>query len=155
MSRRQRERREVAEFSLFAGDRPRPPKGEYTNRAIARIIFRMEIAMQADTPFELGDRLIALCPDKRATSIALNERATAPVDWIAGIVLATDDQAVHAHYWERHPELAGDEVLYLLEGRLSITLVTEGGSRSPTPSWAASPRRSGTRASSSPSSRSS
>ena len=82
--------------------------------------------MQADMPFELRGRLIALGADKHAKGIALPERATSDADWIAGSYLVADDHAVHADYWERHP--AGDEALYLVEGRLAITLAREGGS---------------------------
>ena len=80
--------------------------------------------MQADMPFDLRDRLIALGADKRAASIPLNQRANSAADWIAGTVVALDDQAVHADCWESHP--AGDETLYLVDGRLTITLAREG-----------------------------
>ena len=80
--------------------------------------------MHADIPFNFRDRLIALRADKRAASIPLNERAKSAADWIVGTVVAMDDQAIHAEYWERHP--TGDETLYLLEGHLEITLAKEG-----------------------------
>lgn len=81
-------------------------------------------AMAADTPFDPCGKLIALGVDKRVSNIPLSTRAECAAEWIAGTVVAADGRAVHADYWERHPE--GDETLYLLEGRVAITLAQHG-----------------------------
>ena len=80
--------------------------------------------MRTDQPFDLSDGLVALGVDRRACRIHPSERPTTTADWILGAVIAAEDSAVHADYWERHP--AGDEILHLLSGRLSVTLAPEG-----------------------------
>ena len=55
-----------------------------------------------------------------------------PFDWrgkvddncMYGIIDVHDDYSVHADHWEYHP--AGDEILYVLEGRLLATVDRDG-----------------------------
>lgn len=79
--------------------------------------------MNAEIPFKLLGRLIAIGPNKLAKSIPLSFRTKPESDWIVGSVAATDDKSVHADYWERHP--TGDEVLYLFEGHIEIIVCME------------------------------
>ncbi|WP_162818241.1 cupin domain-containing protein [Aquirhabdus parva] len=72
---------------------------------------------------DFHSQLIALGTDKRASTLSWNMLARVAPDWVVGIVTAANDQAVHAEIWERHP--AGDEILYLIEGRLLLTLLLE------------------------------
>ncbi|RZT39410.1 cupin domain-containing protein [Cupriavidus agavae] len=75
---------------------------------------------QDTTPRRIEDCLVALFPDARVTLARYAERGRLDADWIAGIKGFTDGGSVHASHWERHPR--GEEVLCLLEGRITVTL---------------------------------
>jgi len=87
----------------------------------------------ADTAqaFELAGNLLALRADSAARCIPFDQRGATDAHWIVGVKPVSDDSAVHADYWERHPR--GEEVLCLLEGQVEITLSCGSGSERTVP----------------------
>lgn len=78
-------------------------------------------------PFSLLDSLIAYGDDKRVARVSQTLAALhhdAAVSSILGIFSFSDDDSVHADHWECHP--AGDETLYVLEGRLLVAIDLDG-----------------------------
>jgi mannose-6-phosphate isomerase-like protein (cupin superfamily) len=71
-------------------------------------------------PQPLDGRLIALHPGAHAQGLDFAERGRTDADWIIGIKAVSDGASVHANHWERHPR--GEEVLALLDGRVSVIL---------------------------------
>lgn len=53
----------------------------------------------------------------------------APGLWTVAAIRADSDQAVHADVWERHP--AGDEVLCVLSGAITVSLRDHGDGTEP------------------------
>lgn len=73
-------------------------------------------------PFLLQENLIVYGDNKQAdqipqTRMALEEIADGN---LMGVMAIIDDDSVHADYWECHPD--GDEVLLVLEGRLTVVI---------------------------------
>jgi mannose-6-phosphate isomerase-like protein (cupin superfamily) len=80
------------------------------------------------TPFGLHGALVVIDDDARATRFSgTRAELAAGAGRILGmgVVGVTDDASVHADFWERHP--AGDEILYVLEGRVLAAVEGDGG----------------------------
>jgi mannose-6-phosphate isomerase-like protein (cupin superfamily) len=77
-------------------------------------------------PFDLQDSLVAYSADGAAESVShsIDDLVKSSYDRVLGVHRFTDDESVHADYWERHP--AGDELLYVLEGRLLVRVERDG-----------------------------
>ncbi len=78
-----------------------------------------------EKPFKLTDGLLALDGDQRAAWVEKSHTAVraAGAVRVLGMTAFCDDDSVHADYWEIHP--AGDEILYVMEGRL-LAFVASG-----------------------------
>lgn len=74
-------------------------------------------------PFELQERLVSFGHDGRATDVAIADLSRRRHEWLMGVVDTVDDRSVDAAFWEMHPD--DDEILYVLEGRVAVTLVRE------------------------------
>jgi len=69
------------------------------------------------------DHFMALAHDGAVRDIGRLRRLRPDDGWLVGIKDAPDDAAVHGDVWERHP--GGDELLYVLQGRVVLTLLDE------------------------------
>lgn len=74
--------------------------------------------------FSFEHAMAGLMPDATVRLLEGHVRQHATAQWLVGIKPYTDNQSVHSQHWERHPR--GDEILTLLEGRLNLTLRTDG-----------------------------
>jgi mannose-6-phosphate isomerase-like protein (cupin superfamily) len=79
--------------------------------------------------FDVENGMIAYRDDGRALFSEMQVEKLKEFDprFVLGSFEFSDDESVHADHWERHP--AGDEVLFVLEGRLLATIEAEGGAQ--------------------------
>lgn len=80
-------------------------------------------------PFSLKDMLITYGGDGRACRVEspLSELICANIDFVIGVSDFSDDDSVHAGYWEYHP--TGDEILCVLAGRLLAVVDDDGAAK--------------------------
>lgn len=80
-----------------------------------------------NAPFVMQDSIIAYGVNGRAKVVEqpLETLEEAEFSHLVGLVDFTDDESVHADHWEVHP--GGDEILYVLEGRLLAVIERDGG----------------------------
>lgn len=74
--------------------------------------------------FDPQERVIGFDDVRRASDIPLARLSRATPEWLVALVDTVDDRSVDAGFWERHP--GGDKLLYVLEGRIAVTLAPEG-----------------------------
>lgn len=81
----------------------------------------------ANAPFKMQDSIIAYGVDGRASRVEqpLETLEESAFSHLVGVITFTDDESVHANHWEIHP--GGDEILYVLEGRLLAVIERDGG----------------------------
>lgn len=75
---------------------------------------------QAFQPFKMQAHLIGLHVENFKTTIeSIHNKARSQADWIIGLKDFESTQALHGHYWEKHPK--GDETLLLLSGKILLS----------------------------------
>lgn len=74
--------------------------------------------------FDPQERVIGFDEARRASDIPLVKLSRATPEWLVALIETVDDRSVDAGFWERHP--GGDKILYVLEGRIAVTLAPEG-----------------------------
>lgn len=75
---------------------------------------------QAFQPIKMQAHLIGLHVENFKTSIeSIQNKGRSQADWIIGLKDFESTQALHGHYWEKHPK--GDETLLLLSGRILLS----------------------------------
>ncbi|WP_377355106.1 cupin domain-containing protein [Phenylobacterium terrae] len=74
----------------------------------------------------MQDSIIAYGVDGRASLVEqpLETLEESAFSHLVGVIEFTDDESVHADHWEIHP--GGDEILYVLEGRLLAVIEHDG-----------------------------
>lgn len=75
--------------------------------------------------FDWLDHFMALSHDGGLREVGKPRRLSAHDGWLVGVKAVASDADVHGDVWERHP--AGDEMLCVLEGRVVLTLMEDGG----------------------------
>ncbi|WP_251863324.1 cupin domain-containing protein [Achromobacter sp. Marseille-Q4962] len=75
----------------------------------------------APEAFDWLEHFLALDAGGGVRGIGKLKRLAPHEGWLVGVKAAASDADVHGHVWERHP--AGDEVLFVLEGRVVLTLL--------------------------------
>ncbi|AOA57828.1 cupin domain-containing protein [Acinetobacter larvae] len=70
-------------------------------------------------PFSLFEQLVGLHAKNFKSSIeSIHHKGRSEADWIVGLKKFADTQALHGHFWEKHPK--GDETILLITGTLEL-----------------------------------
>jgi mannose-6-phosphate isomerase-like protein (cupin superfamily) len=86
---------------------------------------KTEEALLPPAVFDWLDHFMALGHGGGMREVGKPGRLSPQDGWLVGIKAVASDADVHGDVWERHP--AGVEMLCVLEGRVVLTLMEDGG----------------------------